>query len=96
MILVRPARSSELLDDVALFLHRADVRAARRRRRRRTVREDEPMFAGKRILIVDDDVRNVFALTSALEQHGIDVVYAENGEAGLETLQRGTRASTWC
>ncbi len=51
-------------------------------------REGEHLFVGRRILIVDDDVRNVFALTSALEQHGIDVVYAENGEAGLETLRR--------
>ena len=51
-------------------------------------REGEQMFVGKRILIVDDDVRNVFALTSALEQHGIEVVYAESGEAGLETLRR--------
>ena len=52
------------------------------------VRDGELLFTGKRILIVDDDVRNVFALTSALEQHGIDVVYAENGEAGLETLRK--------
>jgi CheY-like chemotaxis protein len=43
---------------------------------------------GKRILIVDDDVRNVFALTSALEQYGIEVVYADNGEAGLQALDR--------
>ena len=46
------------------------------------------MFLGKRILIVDDDVRNVFALTSALEQFGIEVVYAESGEAGLQALDR--------
>ena len=52
------------------------------------MRDGELLFTGKRILIVDDDVRNVFALTSALEQHGIDVVYAENGEAGLETLRK--------
>ena len=50
-------------------------------------RDGEPLFDGKRILIVDDDVRNVFALASALEQHGIDVVYAENGEEGSETLR---------
>ena len=82
---------------VGLFLHRADV-AARRvdGARRRSVRDGEQLFAGRRILIVDDDVRNVFALTSALEQHGIDVLYADSGEAGIETLQRGARRSTWC
>ncbi len=74
---------------MSLFLHRTDVLppgdpapAAD------LVRDGELLFTGKRILIVDDDVRNVFALTSALEQHGIDVVYAENGEAGLETLRK--------
>ena len=37
------------------------------------------MFDGKKVLIVDDDVRNIFALTSVLEAHGMDVVFAENG-----------------
>ena len=40
------------------------------------------VFAGKKILIVDDDVRNVFALTSVLEGHGMEVVFAENGARG--------------
>jgi HAMP domain-containing protein/signal transduction histidine kinase/CheY-like chemotaxis protein len=47
-------------------------------------------FAGRRVLIVDDDVRNVFALTSALEQHGMTVLYAENGREGIERLVRST------
>ena len=42
----------------------------------------------KKILIVDDDVRNVFALTSVLESHGMEVMYAENGEDGIDLLQR--------
>ena len=50
--------------------------------------------SGRRILIVDDDVRNVFALTSALEQHGIDVLYAENGEEGLGRCA-ASPTSTW-
>ena len=45
---------------------------------------------GKKILIVDDDVRNVFALASALELHGVEVLYAENGEEGLEILRQNT------
>jgi CheY-like chemotaxis protein len=47
----------------------------------------EAVFLGKKILIVDDDVRNVFALTSALEANGMEVVYAENGREGLEALE---------
>jgi CheY-like chemotaxis protein/two-component sensor histidine kinase len=45
-------------------------------------------LAGTRILIVDDDVRNVYALTSALEDRGIEVITAENGRQGVEALQR--------
>ncbi|RYG57988.1 response regulator, partial [bacterium] len=40
-----------------------------------------------KVLIVDDDMRNIFALTSALENNGLEVVYAENGRDGIETLQ---------
>ncbi|MGY4389172.1 HAMP domain-containing protein/signal transduction histidine kinase [Streptomyces sp. TE12347] len=45
-------------------------------------------FHGERVLIVDDDVRNVFALTSVLEQHGLAVLYAENGREGIEVLEQ--------
>ena len=45
-------------------------------------------LAGRKILIIDDDIRNIFALTGALEEHGIRVVDAENGKAGLDVLQR--------
>ena len=87
MVLKYPRTLEQLLDDVGLFLHRAHVASP-------TVdgapldRPRDEMFAGRRVLIVDDDVRNVFALTSALEGHGIDVLYADSGEAGIETLQR--------
>jgi CheY-like chemotaxis protein len=47
----------------------------------------EGVFNGKKVLIVDDDVRNVFALTSVLEANGMDVVFAENGRDGIETLR---------
>ncbi|MGJ5878082.1 MULTISPECIES: HAMP domain-containing protein [Streptomyces] len=50
---------------------------------RRTVR-----FDGEKVLIVDDDIRNVFALTSVLEQHGLSVLYAENGREGIEVLEQ--------
>ncbi|RZU75375.1 signal transduction histidine kinase [Micromonospora kangleipakensis] len=45
-------------------------------------------LTGRKVLVVDDDARNVFALTNILELHGIDVVYAENGRKGIETLMR--------
>ncbi|MFF3576497.1 HAMP domain-containing protein [Streptomyces mirabilis] len=45
-------------------------------------------FEGEKVLIVDDDIRNVFALTSVLEQHGLSVLYAENGREGIEVLEQ--------
>src|SRR4051812_45362468 len=45
-------------------------------------------LAGKKVLVVDDDIRNVFALTSALETHGMQVMHAESGKEGIETLKR--------
>jgi signal transduction histidine kinase/HAMP domain-containing protein/ActR/RegA family two-component response regulator len=45
-------------------------------------------LSGRKVLIVDDDVRNVFALTSVLEGYGMDVIYAENGRSGIDVLQR--------
>jgi CheY-like chemotaxis protein len=41
------------------------------------------------VLVVDDDVRNIFAITSVLEQHGMDVSFAENGKEALERLSEG-------
>ena len=88
-IIVKDARSPErLLDETALFLHRVESQMpAERRRMIEHLRDDDAVFTGKRILIVDDDVRNVFALTSALERHGMSVVYAENGREGIELLE---------
>ena len=45
-------------------------------------------FRGRKVLIVDDDIRNVFALTSVLEQSGLQVLYAENGREGIEVLEQ--------
>jgi CheY-like chemotaxis protein len=49
--------------------------------------EADGVLEGRKVLIVDDDVRNVFALTSVLEARGMSVVFAENGREGLETLE---------
>ncbi|QVJ01129.1 HAMP domain-containing protein [Nocardiopsis eucommiae] len=53
----------------------------------RTDPERRAVLAGQRVLIVDDDVRNVFALTSALEAQGLEVLYADNGHTGIEKLE---------
>jgi signal transduction histidine kinase/ActR/RegA family two-component response regulator/HAMP domain-containing protein len=50
--------------------------------------EAAPRFHGEKILIVDDDLRNVFALSSMLEAHGLNVVFADNGVAGVRALER--------
>ncbi|HEX3056888.1 MAG TPA: response regulator, partial [Gaiellaceae bacterium] len=88
-IVVKDARSPErLLDETSLFLHRVESLLPRPKRRLlEQAHSAENVFRGKKVLIVDDDVRNVFALTSALEANGMDVVFAENGRSGIETLR---------
>ena len=56
---------------------------------------DTSVLAGRTVLIVDDDVRNVFALTSALELHGLTVLYADNGAALLGINLLGWDAAGW-
>jgi signal transduction histidine kinase/CheY-like chemotaxis protein/HAMP domain-containing protein len=48
---------------------------------------DDPLLAGRKIVVIDDDIRNIFSLASALEEYGIDLSYAESGRAGLEVLE---------
>ncbi|HSE08128.1 MAG TPA: HAMP domain-containing protein [Nocardioidaceae bacterium] len=89
MVVKYPASVDRLIDEVALFLHRSDVEIPQEQPAAEVHQpSDGEGFEGRRILIVDDDARNVFALASALEGHGIDVVYAENGAAGIQALQR--------
>jgi len=90
-IIVKDAKSPErLLDETALFLHRveAELPEAKRRMLERLHNADA-VFAGKRILIVDDDVRNVYSLTSVLESHGMEVAFAESGTDALARLDGG-------
>jgi CheY-like chemotaxis protein len=88
-IIVKDARSPErLLDETSLFLHRVEARLPQAKRRMlEQLHSTEGIFNGKKVLIVDDDVRNVFALTSVLEANGMEVVFAENGKDGIETLR---------
>jgi HAMP domain-containing protein/CheY-like chemotaxis protein/signal transduction histidine kinase len=87
-IIVKEASSPErLLAETALFLHRveADLPEPKRRMLEKFHRTD-PVLAGRKVLVVDDDVRNIFALTSALEAHHMEVVHAENGQEGIDML----------
>jgi len=91
-IVVKDARSPErLLDETSLFLHRVESKLPDEKRRMlEQLHNTDELFVGKKVLIVDDDVRNVFALTSALEVNGMEVLFAENGREGIETLKSTT------
>jgi len=77
-----------LLDQTALYLHRrfGDLSPAQRRTLS-DLHGGSRALGGKKALIVDDDIRNIFALTSVLEEHHMLVVSAENGRDAIKTLQ---------
>jgi len=83
------ASPEKLLSDTALFLHRVEEKLpAAAKQMLKQSREEGDKVVGKKVLIVDDDVRNIFALTSVLETHGVEVLYAENGKDGIDALER--------
>ncbi|NIA55838.1 response regulator [Massilia sp. TW-1] len=87
-IIIKGARSPErLLDEVTLFLHKVESElSSERQSMLKTVRGRDRVFEGRTILLVDDDVRNVFALTSALEQRGAKVEVGRNGFEAIAKL----------
>jgi CheY-like chemotaxis protein len=91
-IIVKDVRSPErLLDETSLFLHRVEARMpVDKRKMLEQLHTSDAVFEGKKVLIVDDDVRNVFALASVFEARGMTVVFAENGKDGIETLQENS------
>jgi CheY-like chemotaxis protein len=90
-IIVKGVRSPErLLDEVTLFLHQVESELPPERQRMlRQARDREAAFEGKRVLVVEDDVRNVFALTNLLEPKGVEVSIARNGVEALAALEQG-------
>ncbi len=88
-IIIKGARSPErLLDEVNLFLHRVESLLPQEKQDiLQHLRTQEKYFEGKKILLVDDDLRNVFALTSALESKGLTVRIAKNGLEALDSLK---------
>jgi CheY-like chemotaxis protein/signal transduction histidine kinase/CHASE3 domain sensor protein len=92
-IIIKDARSPErLLDEVTLFLHQVEAKLPPKHQQMlKTARDRETALEGRRVLIVEDDVRNVFALSSVLEPAGITVIIARNGREALDVLARSGR-----
>jgi CheY-like chemotaxis protein len=88
-IIVKDVKSPErLLDETALFLHRVEAKLPDQKRRMlEQLHTADSIFAGKKVLIVDDDVRNIFSLTSMLEDHGMQATFVENGRDAIAALQ---------
>jgi len=88
-IIVKDVKSPErLLDETALFLHRVEAKLPEQKRRMlERLHNADAVFAGKQVLVVDDDVRNIFSLTSMLEDHGMQVSFAENGKDAIAQLR---------
>lgn len=88
-IVIKGARSPErLLDEVNLFLHRVESLLPEDKREMLShLRSQEKAFEGRTVLVVDDDIRNVFALNSALEARGLQVRVARDGVEALEALE---------
>jgi len=89
-IIIKDARSPErLLNEVTLFLHQVESKLPPARQQMlQRVRNRESALDGRRVLVVEDDVRNVFALTSILEPKGVTVSIARNGREALDVLGR--------
>jgi CheY-like chemotaxis protein/two-component sensor histidine kinase len=89
-IVVKDARSPErLLDETALFLHRSQASLPEvQRKMLEEIHALDSGLAGRKVLIVDDDLRNIFALSSLLERQQMQVLFAENGRDGIEVLEK--------
>jgi len=89
-IIIKGVKSEErLLDETALFLHRTISRLPESKQNMITgLYDKESVFTGKKILVVDDDMRNVFALSKILKERGMEVVKADNGINALDMLSR--------
>jgi CheY-like chemotaxis protein/signal transduction histidine kinase len=88
-VVIKGVESPErLLDETALFLHRviSDLPPHKQQMLERLHRSDEDLH-GQKVLVVDDDVRNIFALGSVLERHGMDVVTAQTGREAVAILE---------
>jgi len=85
----RVCSPERLLDQVAFFLHQ-DVSKLPETQRRllASLHRSDKVLAGKKVLIVDDDMRNIFALSTVLEEHDMSIVSADNGRDAIKILQQ--------
>jgi CheY-like chemotaxis protein len=88
-VIVKDVQSPErLLDETALFLHRVvDALPESKRRMLERLHGSNEVLQGRRVLVVDDDARNIFALTTVLENHGMEVLSATNGRDAINIVQ---------
>jgi CheY-like chemotaxis protein len=93
-IIIKGARSPErLLDEVTLFLHQIEsTMPPARQQMLKAARDRESVLEGRRVLIVEDDVRNIFALSSVLEPKGVTVLIARNGIEAIEAVTRSSQS----
>jgi signal transduction histidine kinase/DNA-binding response OmpR family regulator len=86
--LVRLARTpDQLIDQTALLLHAPLERLPPTTKAKlNSSRHEDAVLAGRKVVVIDDDIRNIFSLASALEEYGVELSYAESGRAGLEVL----------
>ncbi|MDB6055382.1 MAG: sensor histidine kinase/response regulator [Verrucomicrobiales bacterium] len=89
-IIIKDVRSPErLLDETSLFLHRNAAQLPEPKRQMlEKLHQADAVLAGKKVLIVDDDIRNIFALTSILERYNLQLSSAENGHDAIENLDK--------
>ena len=89
-IVIKGVKSPErLLDEASLFLHRVEANLPEEKREMlRMIHDKELILKDKKILVVEDDMRTVFALTNILEDRGMKVVIGKNGKEGLEHLDK--------
>ncbi len=77
----------KLLDDTTLFLHRVETNLSEEQQKMiRMIHDKEAILTGKKVLVVDDDMRNVFSLKKVLEDKGMEVLVGKNGKEGLKRL----------
>ncbi|MEC0209620.1 response regulator, partial [Paenibacillus ehimensis] len=89
-IIIKDVKSPErLLDETSLFLHRVEENLPEEKQQvLQKLHSIETVFKGKKVLLVDDDIRNVFALSNLLEGLGMQVAFAETGKQALDSLDR--------
>jgi PAS domain S-box-containing protein len=87
-IVIKGIKSDDrLMDELSIFLHHVENKQPKKQLSKSSDFSAKPIFKGKKILLVDDDIRNTFALAQILEEKGVEIFEAENGEVAIETLK---------